>query len=269
MKKQIQRQKRIEREGIYLLPNLFTSLGLFCGFLSIISSFNGKYPKAAYLILLSFVFDGLDGRIARKINTTTRFGVEYDSLSDMVAFSIAPAILAYSSTLNAFGRWGILACSLYVICGALRLARFNLQVDTIETRYFQGMPTPAAAGLVATTVILFNYLALPNTFLEFPLLFLCLVTSPLMVSKMRYLSLKGLQLSKKRSLNTLLVLLFLLMIIVAKPQWTLFFLFSLYLFFGPIDFLWGFRNRRVRKEKARLKLAHIEKRDLGVAETKK
>jgi CDP-diacylglycerol--serine O-phosphatidyltransferase len=140
--------------GVYLLPNLLTSASLFGGFYSIVASLDGNYQIAAMAIFVSAVFDLLDGRIARLTGTTSKFGVEYDSLSDLVAFGLAPGILIFTWALRGFGRYGWLAAFLYVACATLRLARFNVQITTVESKRFNGLPVPAAALFVASTVLL-------------------------------------------------------------------------------------------------------------------
>ena len=141
------------KKGVYLLPNLITSASLFGGFYSIIASLDGDFEKAAIAIFISAILDGLDGRIARLTGSTSKFGVEYDSLADLIAFGLAPGVLIFTWGLRPFGRYGWLAAFLYVVCGALRLARFNVQITTIESKRFNGLPIPAAAVLVAMTVL--------------------------------------------------------------------------------------------------------------------
>ena len=133
------------KRGVYILPNLVTTGSLFAGFYGIVATMNGNYNLAAWFILISAIFDGLDGKVARLTGTTSRFGVEYDSLADLVAFGVAPGLLMYAWALKPFGKLGWLAAFLYVVCGALRLARFNVQVDTVESKRFVGLPIPAAA----------------------------------------------------------------------------------------------------------------------------
>ncbi|HLA51602.1 MAG TPA: CDP-diacylglycerol--serine O-phosphatidyltransferase, partial [Thermodesulfobacteriota bacterium] len=128
------------KKGIYLLPNLITSASLFGGFYSIIASIDGHFQKAAIAIFISAILDGMDGRVARLTKSTSKFGVEYDSLADLVAFGLAPGILIFTWVLRPFGRYGWLAAFLYVVCGALRLARFNIQIDTLESKRFNGLP---------------------------------------------------------------------------------------------------------------------------------
>jgi len=138
----------------YIFPNLITILSLFSGFYSIIATFNEMYLQASYAILMSFVFDGLDGKIARILNATSEFGVQLDSLSDLVAFGVAPAVLVYKWLLLPYGRIGWMAAFLFVACGALRLARFNVQSGKIDSAFFVGLPIPAAAGVIASSVLL-------------------------------------------------------------------------------------------------------------------
>ena len=140
------------RRGIFLLPNIFTTLNLFCGFYSIIASTSGKFLAAAVAIIIAGVFDWLDGKIARATNTTSRFGVEYDSLADLVSFGMAPGIMMYLWALQPLGRIGWLAAFLFAACGALRLARFNTQFGSISSKHFIGLPIPAAAGMNAVGV---------------------------------------------------------------------------------------------------------------------
>jgi CDP-diacylglycerol--serine O-phosphatidyltransferase len=146
------------KKGIYVLPNLFTTANLFAGFYSAIASMKGMYEIAAIAILIAVVLDSLDGRIARITHTTSRFGGEYDSLCDLVTFGVSPALLAYNWSLLAYGKWGWLAAFLFCVCGALRLARFNIQVSVIDSRVFNGLPIPGGAAVIATAVLLFFYL---------------------------------------------------------------------------------------------------------------
>src|SRR5512136_1835585 len=146
------------RKGIYILPNLFTTGSLFAGFYGIVATTNHNFSIAAIWVLVSSIFDGLDGKVARLTGTSTKFGVEYDSLADLVAFGVTPGLLMYSWALKPFGRLGWLAAFLFVVCGALRLARFNVQVNTVESKRFVGLPIPAAASMVSATVLLFHHM---------------------------------------------------------------------------------------------------------------
>ena len=142
-------KNRIRRRGIYLLPNLFTTAALFAGFYAIVQAMNGRFDQAAIAIFVAMVLDGLDGRVARLTKTQSAFGAEYDSLSDMVCFGAAPALVVYEWALLGMGKWGWVAAFWYCVCAALRLARFNTTLDVADKRYFQGLPSPAAAALVA------------------------------------------------------------------------------------------------------------------------
>ena len=139
----------VRRKGIYLLPNLLTTGALFAGFYAVLSGFSGKYELAAIAIFTAMVFDGLDGRVARMTNTQSAFGVQYDSLSDMVSFGVAPAVVAYGWGVSDLGTLGLAAAFVYASCGALRLARFNVQAESSDNKVFTGLPSPAAAALVA------------------------------------------------------------------------------------------------------------------------
>lgn len=144
--------RNVRRRGIYLLPNLFTTAALFCGFYAVVASMNGLFEKACVAMFVAMFLDGLDGRVARLTNTQSAFGAEYDSLSDLVAFGLAPALVVYTWSLNALGKVGWMVSFVYVACAALRLARYNAQVETADKRYFTGLPSPTAAAVVASLV---------------------------------------------------------------------------------------------------------------------
>ena len=212
------RNDAVRRKGIYVLPNLFTTASLFCGFYSIIASTKSLFELAAMAILIAAVFDGLDGRIARMTNTTSKFGGEYDSLSDLVAFGVAPAMLAYTWALYAFGKWGWLAAFLFVACGALRLARFNVQVGLIESKVFNGLPIPAAAVAAATWVLLFYYLGGEGKFTN-PMILLGIVgLSILMVSNIKYHSFKDLNFFTRKPFMSFVLIVLILTMVVAEFQ---------------------------------------------------
>lgn len=232
------------KRGIYLLPNLLTSASLFGGFYSIVASLDGDFDKAAIAILLSAVLDGLDGRIARLTKTSSKFGVEYDSLADLVAFGIAPGVLIFTWALRPFGRYGWLAAFLYVVCGALRLARFNIQIDTIESRQFNGLPIPAAAGLVASTVLLFFYLGQEETTKHITVLILVYLLAYLMVSNVKYYSFKELNLTRRMPFRLLVGLILVSIVVAAEPQVILFLLTLGYVLSGPATLMW---NKRAKK----------------------
>ena len=144
--------EKIPSRGIYLLPSILTTFGMFAGFYSIIASINGDFTLAAISIMIAMMWDTLDGRVARLTNTQSAFGAQYDSLTDLVSFGVAPALLVYEWSLSDMGRVGWLAAFIFLACAALRLARFNTQVGTADKRYFQGLPSPAAAGVIASMI---------------------------------------------------------------------------------------------------------------------
>jgi len=237
------------RKGIYILPNLFTTGSLFAGFYSMVATMNGDYKTAAIWVLVSSIFDGLDGKVARLTGTSSKFGVEYDSLADLVAFGVAPGILMYSWALKPFGRLGWLAAFLFVVCGALRLARFNVQVNTVESKRFVGLPIPAAASMVSATVLLFNHFGWPGSFKKLAILILIYLLAFLMVSNFRYYSFKDPGLIKRQPFVFLVLAILLLIVIAAEPVLMLFLLFLCYIFSGPLGFIMTYPRRR-RLEKA-------------------
>jgi CDP-diacylglycerol---serine O-phosphatidyltransferase len=227
-------KKESVKKGIYVLPNLFTTGSLFCGFYSVIAAMKGDYHLAAVPILIAFVLDGLDGRIARMTNTTSKFGSEYDSLSDLVAFGVAPAILAYTWALSSYGKWGWLAAFLFVVCGALRLARFNIQIGLIESKVFNGLPIPGAATVLATGVLFFYYLGGEGKFNELFVLIVVVALSLLMVSSVKYYSFKDLNFFSRKPFMSFVLIVFILIIIIAEPQ-VMMFTFSFgYSLSGPV-----------------------------------
>ena len=181
------------KRGAYLLPTLFTVGNLFCGYYAIVATLRGSFVKAALLIFVAALLDGLDGRVARLTGTTSEFGRELDSLSDSLSFGAAPAVMVQAWALDGLGRLGWLASFLFVACGVVRLARFNIQTGTVERRFFTGMPIPAAAVTLAACVPLFPE-GLPTQWLEFAMLGLVLLLSVLMISKLRFRSFKDLDL---------------------------------------------------------------------------
>jgi CDP-diacylglycerol--serine O-phosphatidyltransferase len=245
--------------GVYLLPNLLTTCGLFLGFFSIIKTIEGSYEVAAISILVAQVCDGLDGRIARLTKSTSRFGIEYDSLSDLIAFGVAPGILVYKWALEPWGTWGWLAASLYVACGALRLARFNVQVDTAKSKGFVGLPIPAAADTVASTVLLYYFLGGEGaTHKHIILLVVIYALAALMVSNVSYESFKGVHFNPRQPLWILVALIVGMGFVIAQPQIFLFTAFLLYALSGPVAWLLGYRKRR----RARVEATVETRRDL-------
>ena len=222
------------RKGVYLLPNLCTTAALLCGFYSVILTLNGRYLFAAVAVLLAQVLDALDGRVARMTKTSSHFGVEYDSLSDLVSFGVAPGILVYRWALEPWGAWGWLAASLYVVCGALRLARFNVQVNVVERQSFVGLPVPAAASLLCAIIILYHFLGVDEAaHKQVVMLVVTYVVALLMVSSVRYYSFKDFPLQRRQPFWILIVGIFAIELLVAKPQVMLFVIFLAYVLSGP------------------------------------
>lgn len=240
------RGHRGRKRGIYLLPNLLTTGSLFCGFYSIVASIEGNYEFAAIAILVAGLLDGLDGRVARLTGTSSRFGVEYDSLSDLISFGMAPALLMYTWALKPFGRYGWLAAFLFVVAGALRLARFNVQASTVESRRFTGLPIPAAASLVASTVLLFHYFGQEVMAKHITIVVIVYLLAFLMISNIKYYSFKELNLSKRMPFSLLVALILLLILVAAEPPLMLFLLTFGYVISGPVLTLWDSRKTRIR-----------------------
>ncbi len=238
------------RKGVYLIPSLFTAGNLMCGFFSIIATFHGEYVNAALLILLANVFDGVDGYVARLTRTTSQFGVEFDSLADVVAFGVAPGILVYFWALLPWQTWGWLAASTYVVCGALRLSRFNVQAQGSTKNYFVGLPIPAAAQMITSSVILYNYLGgatAPNRHLVFLLVVYGLAA--LMVSNIPYFSLKNNDIRKRHPHWMLVSGLILITLIIAERHIMFFTIVLLYTLSGPL--LWCLTTLKHRRELSR------------------
>ncbi len=245
---------------IYLLPNLITTANIFFGFFSIIYSIKGQFIISAYAIVAAAVFDLLDGRLARLTRSTSKFGAEYDSLCDLVSFGMAPSLMLFLWALGPFGRLGWLAAFLYVTCGALRLARFNVQVGIVEKAYFQGLPIPMAAGIVASSVLAFDDLGWDPSGHR-GLLFMTFLLAIVMVSTFRYRSFKDLELRERLPFKYLVVGVLLIVVIAYRPEVNLFILFLSYAVLGALSgiFSWG----KHRKEKNFYTTMHVqEEKDL-------
>ncbi len=236
------------RKGIYILPNLFTTANLFCGFWSIISVFHEKYFYGAVAILLAAVFDALDGKIARLSGATSKFGVQYDSLADLVSFGVAPALLAFSWALRPYGRFGWLAAFIFVVCGALRLARFNVMSASGETKYFKGLPIPAAASMIALTILLYLRLIETGWIKDIVILIMIYVLAFLMVSSIRYFSLKELDLARRKPFGTFIFVVFSIIVILMEPIIVLSGFVLLYVCSGPAHVIIAWRKKRELKK---------------------
>lgn len=271
------------KKGIYILPSLCTTGNAICGFYSIVSVINGiilqsegdikraesAFVAASYAIILGILFDGLDGRIARFMKSTSRFGVEFDSLADLISFGMAPGLLVYCWALRPYGKVGWLAALLFVICGALRLARFNSQASEGKSRFFTGLPIPAAAGVIASLIIFYfshwdtlkgflRYRAVTSVVVVYVLAFL-------MVSTIKFRSLKEFDIKKRKPFNVVLGLILLIFIIIMKPQMMVFLIFWGYAAFGFSEGIYQFVKKLTSvKDKADGEKAIFRKRKKGM-----
>lgn len=230
---------------IYVLPNLITTLNMFFGFFALIYAIRGEYVWSAYAIVGAAVFDLLDGRVARMTHSTSKFGAEYDSLCDLVSFGVAPGVLLYLWALQPFGRLGWLVSFLFTACGALRLARFNVQANIVEKAYFQGLPIPMAAGIVASSVLAWNDLGWdPQQ--SVLLLAMAILLAFVMVSTFRYRSFKDLDLRERLPFWYLVLGVGAFIVIAIRPEVMLFVLFMTYALLGAIFGIlgWGRKPRR-------------------------
>lgn len=240
-----EQQEKIPQRGIYLLPNLLTTAALFAGFYSIVAAMKGHFETAAIAIFVAMIADGLDGRVARLTNTQSEFGAEYDSLSDMAAFGIAPALVVYSWSLSYLGKLGWLAAFLYAAATALRLARFNTQVS--DKQYFQGLPCPSAAGFIASIIWLGAGYELHGNAVAVPLALLTIILAALMVSAVRYSSFKSIDFKGKVPFFTVVLTVFIIAAIALEPAEMLFALFTIYILSGPVLTLWQLRKMRKQR----------------------
>jgi CDP-diacylglycerol---serine O-phosphatidyltransferase len=236
LKKRRKRKDRRKFRGTYLIPNLITTGSLFAGFFAIVSSINGRFESAALAILVALVLDGLDGRLARLTQTTSGFGVQYDSLSDLVAFGVAPALLVYLWALQGFGRFGWVAAFLFVACGALRLARFNVQTGSIDPRYFNGLPIPAAATFVATGVLFALRVGGDVTQIRHIFVLVTIyVLSFLMVSNLKFFSFKKPDMFKRYPFQTLVTVVLVFVVVATEPYIMGFILTTAYVCSGVVS----------------------------------
>ena len=244
--------EKIPSRGIYLLPSILTTFGMFAGFYSIIASINGDFTLAAISIMVAMLWDALDGRVARLTNTQSDFGAQYDSLADLVSFGVAPALLVYEWSLSDLGRIGWLAAFIFLACAALRLARFNTQVGISDKRYFQGLPSPAAAGVIASMIWLkfwkFEYFDFGIVSLSYYIgVGITIVCALLMVSNVRYYSFKELD-SKKASFRFLLAIVLSFIVLLSKPNIFLFTGFFVYMLSGLFITIVGLNKKRIEKK---------------------
>lgn len=238
------------QRGIYLLPNLLTTATLFAGFYAIVAAMRGVFDTAAIAIFVAMIADGLDGRVARLTNTQSAFGAQYDSMSDLVASGVAPALVLYSWSLSSLGKLGWLAAFVYVAATALRLARFNTQIS--DKRYFQGLPCPAAAGMMASIVWLCSGYDLSGELIAVPVMFLTVLVATLMVSMIRYSSFKSIDFKGRVPFITIVMAVFVITAIALQPAEMLFIVFAGFVISGPVTTLWQLRKmRRLRRKERR------------------
>ncbi len=236
--------RKVRHRGVYLLPNLFTTANLFAGFYAIINAMNGNFYVAAAAVFVAMVLDGLDGRVARLTNTQSAFGAEYDSLSDMVAFGVAPALLAFEWALGSLGKVGWMVAFIYVAGAALRLARFNTQIGSADKRYFIGLASPAAAGVVAGTVWAFSDFGIKGSNMAFVVAILVAAAGMLMVSNIKYHSFKELDLKGRVPFVAILVVVLLFAVVFSDPPRILLIIFLAYAASGPLQYLLQLRRRK-------------------------
>ena len=252
-------KEQVTRRGVYVLPSFFTTMGLFAGFYALIAAIQGRFELAAWAILAAAVFDMLDGRVARLLHAESAFGAEYDSLCDMLSFGVAPAVLLYLWGLVNMGpnmhQLAWLGSFFLVACAALRLARFNVQLECQDKRYFQGLPTPAAALLIASAVLF--YLDVdrePSPWLWFAV---SVFLSWMMVSGVRFFSGKDIDLKRQRSSAILVVIIIAICLVALSPYQILFVIFALYCLHGPLLNMWQsrritlYRRQRMLRRKAK------------------
>lgn len=223
------------KKGIYVLPNLVTVSSTFCGFYAIVASFKANYEYAAWAIFIACIFDGLDGKIARITHSTSKFGTQLDSLSDVISFGVAPGVLIYTWALQPFGRIGWVGAFLFVVCGALRLARYNVQAETSEAKHFTGLPIPAAAVTIAAFVLFYEDLWKDREVRTYLIVVLTYVLAFLMVSTVKYHSIKELENSKRSPFLALVGAVLILIVIAMHPTVMLFVVCITYVSWGIVE----------------------------------
>ena len=241
------------KRGVYLLPNVLTTFGLFAGFFAIILATKGQYADAAIAIFVAMLFDGLDGRVARLTNTQSSFGEQYDSMADMLSFCVAPALLVYFWQFSDLGKIGWLGAFVYTAAGALRLARFNTQIGVEDKRYFQGLPSPAAAALVAGMVWTKQSIGVTeyDQYLTLISWIILVGAGVLMVSNVRYYSFKEIDLKGRSSFKLLLIATLIIIVITLWPSVILFVFFLAYALSGLMMTMIEVRKKRQMKKRAK------------------
>ncbi len=237
----------IRRRGIYLLPNLLTTAALFAGFYAIVQAMNNKFEFAAVAIFIAMILDGLDGRVARMTHTQSDFGAEYDSLSDMVSFGVAPSLLMYEWAFRDLGKWGWFAAFIYCVCAALRLARFNTNIDVVDKRYFQGLPSPAAAALVAGFVWVLQDNGFAGNDVRWYAAALTVFAGLSMVSNLRFYSFKDFNLRKSVPFIVIFLVAMFFVVISIDPASILFMLFLAYALSGYVLWFLDLRKPKLKQ----------------------
>ncbi|TDI78565.1 MAG: CDP-diacylglycerol--serine O-phosphatidyltransferase [Betaproteobacteria bacterium] len=238
-------KSKLRRRGIYLLPNLFTTAALFAGFYAIVQAMNGRFEHSAVAIFIAMILDGLDGRVARLTHTQSEFGAEYDSLSDVISFGAAPALVIYEWALKDMGKLGWIAAFIYCTCTALRLARFNTKTETADKQFFQGLPCPAAAALIAGLVWIMLDFKIEGSDIKWLAWSITLFAGFTMVSNLPFYSGKEINLHKSVPFITVLLLaLFFFVLIPSHPPVVLFCLFMLYALSGYVIWLWRWQKKK-------------------------
>ncbi|MGV7220154.1 MAG: CDP-diacylglycerol--serine O-phosphatidyltransferase [Nitrospinales bacterium] len=235
------------RKGIYILPSLFTTGNVFCGFYALVAVANENYYYAAWALILAIVFDALDGRVARLTKTTSAFGVQYDSLADVISFGMAPAMLAYAWVLKPFGRLGWMAAFLFLLCGALRLARFNVTKSDVSDNQFTGLPIPAAAAVISSIIIAFEDLFASK--LD-PIIMVAVVfiLAFLMVSNIPYPAFKKLEFKKRVHFTRFLFVILFIYVLATIPRIAIFILSVIYTLSGPFTSIFSFFKEKGSSE---------------------
>ncbi len=233
--------KTKNRRAVYILPNLFTTANIVAGFYSILAAHNGKFLLSAWVIILAVLFDNLDGKVARLTHTESQFGVEYDSLSDLISFGVAPAFLVYVYVLKDFGRLGIIASFLFLLTGALRLARFNTQTSHRDS--FIGLPIPGGAAVVASLVLISIKYGINSNKYSIVFLMVIYLLAFLMISTVKYRSLKSASTTKRISIRTFALIVLIFSLLIFKPYIFIPFVAIFYAFLGPIEYFYKLLKR--------------------------
>lgn len=236
MGKQLSEKSKIKlKKGIFIVPSLLTTCNIFCGFYAIVAAINGHFYEAAVAIIIAGFFDMLDGRVARLMNSASEFGVQLDSLADIVSFGVAPSVLIYIWVLKPFGRLGWMAAFLFVICGVMRLARYNAQTDFARSSHFLGLPIPAGAGFIATTVIITKDIFSIEKLEPTVIVGVVYLLAFLMVSNIKYRNFKNLDFKDKKPFGIFLFSVLIIYIIATIPQIALFLMAVVYVLSGPFE----------------------------------